>query len=193
MLGLSALDIVVIVLAGGGAVLGLMRGFVTEVLSLMTWIFIVFALQLLFTPVSALLTGLVGTSAGAAVLAFVLIAGVVYFGGRMVASAIGERTRSSVLGPLDRALGFGFGGLKGLILASLMFLLIVLVTDTLAGGPGRRPQWIVKSRSYPLLVSTSGTLATFVERRRQGEPIFGNDSAGNHAGNGTGRKTDHDE
>ena len=179
MLGLSALDIIVIILVGGGAVLGLMRGFVTEVLSLMAWIFVVFALKLLHAPATVIFTNLVGTTAGAAVLAFAVISGLVYFGGRMVANAIGSRTRTSVLGPLDRALGFGFGALKGMILASLLFLLIVLVIDTIGGGPSRRPLWITKSRTYPALVGTSGAVTDFLDRRRHGEPMFGNGSAEN--------------
>jgi len=171
-MGLTALDIVVLLLLGGGAVFGAMRGFVTEVLSLIAWIFIVFALKLFHAPVTQMLTGVVGTVAGAAVLAFAVIAGLVYFGGRMVANAVGSRTRTSVLGPIDRALGFGFGGLKGLIFASLLFLLIVLVTDTVSGGPTRRPQWITKSRTYPVLNATSAGIADIIDRRRHGEPIF---------------------
>src|SRR3546814_18930413 len=62
-------------------------------------------------------------------LAFVLITGVTWFGGRMVANALGRRTRNSIVGPVDRALGFGFVALKGLILASLLFLLAVLLLD----------------------------------------------------------------
>ena len=172
-MGLTALDIIVLLVVGGAAILGFMRGFVTEVLSLMAWIFVVFALKMLHTPLSALLAGTVGTAAGAATLAFAVISGVTWFAGRMVARAIGNRTRSSILGPVDRGLGFGFGALKGLILASLGFLLVTLVIDTISGGPLRRPQWIINSRTYPLLNTTSAGIADFVDRRRKGEPVFG--------------------
>lgn len=183
-MGLTALDIVVLLLVGGGAVLGVMRGFVTEVLSLMVWIFIVFGLKLLHGPVTSMLTGAVGTSTGAAVLAFAVIVGVIYFGGRLVATMIGERTRTSILGPLDRALGFGFGGLKGLVLASLGFLLIVLVTDTIGGGPTRRPAWITGSRTYPVLSLTSKGISDFVDRRRRGDSppnVDGNELSADNA------------
>ncbi|MBX9814450.1 MAG: CvpA family protein, partial [Sphingomonas sp.] len=103
--------------------------------------------------------------------------GLTYFGGRWVARAIGARTRTSILGPVDRALGFGFGGLKGLIFASLLFLLITLVVDTISGGALRRPSWITTSRTYPLLKVTSAGVADFVDRRRRGEPVFGNEAA----------------
>ena len=172
-MGLSALDILVLIAVLGAAGLGLMRGFVTEVLALFAWVAIVFAVKLFHTPVAAALSGVVGTVSGAAVLAFALIAGITYFAGRMVANAIGERTRTSVMGPLDRALGFGFGAIKGLILSSLLFLLVVLVTDTMGGGPSQRPTWLTQSRTYPLLNATSASIADFVDRRRKGQPVFG--------------------
>jgi membrane protein required for colicin V production len=175
-MGLTALDIIVLVIVGAAAVTGLMRGFVTEVLSLMAWIFVVFALKLGHLPLSAMLADTVGTAAGAATLSFLAIGGVTWFLGRLVANAIGSRTRSSILGPVDRGLGFGFGALKGLILASLGFLLLVLVIDTVSGGPRKRPQWITASRTYPLMNATSASIADFVDRRRRGEPVFGTSS-----------------
>jgi membrane protein required for colicin V production len=170
---MTALDILVLLAVGGAAALGAWRGFVTEVLSLFAWVAIVAALKLFHISVAQALTPTVGTASGAAVLAFALIAGVTYFGGKLVARAIGKRTRESVLGPVDRALGLGFGALKGLILASLGFLLVALLVDTVGGGPARRPAWMTRSRSYPLLNATSAGIADFVDRRRRGQPVFG--------------------
>jgi membrane protein required for colicin V production len=175
----TGLDIVVLIAIGAAGIFGLMRGFVTEVLALLVWVVIVIALKFLHTPLSLALTGPVGTTQGAAVLAFAIIAGVTYFGGRMVANAVGARARSSFLGPVDRALGLGFGMLKGLILASLAFLMVVLVIDTVSGGPSERPDWMTRSMTYPLLDTTSAFVADFVDKRRKGEPVFGGEGAGN--------------
>jgi len=172
-MGLNALDVIVLLLVGGSAVLGWMRGFVTEVLSLMAFLFVIVALKLFHTPLAHALVGTIGTAAGAAVLAFAIIAGLTYFGGRLVANGVGRRVRTSVLGPVDRALGFGFGALKGLIIASLAFLLVVLVLDTIHGGPRNRPLWLTRARVYPLLNVTSASVADFVDRRRHGAPVFG--------------------
>ena len=172
-MNLNGLDIAVLTVVGGSALLGLKRGFVTEVLALFAWVAVVFAVKIFHLPLAKALTGSIGTASGAAALAFVLLGGVTYFLGRMVARALGTRVRSSVLGPVDRALGFGFGALKGLILASLAFLLIVLVLDTIGGGPTRRPAWIKEARTYPLLNATSAAVADFVDRRRRGQPAFG--------------------
>ncbi|MFT3975672.1 MAG: CvpA family protein [Sphingomonas bacterium] len=175
-MNLNGVDILVLLAVGGSALLGVKRGFVTEVLALFAWVAMVFALKLFHLPLSKVLTGTIGTSSGAAVLAFALLAGVTYFLGRLVANAIGSRVRTSVIGPVDRALGFGFGALKGLILSSLVFLLLVLVLDTMGGGPKMRPAWLVEARTYPLLNTTSAGIADFVDRRRHGEPVFGNGS-----------------
>ncbi len=172
-MNLSALDVIVLLAVAGSAVLGLLRGFVTEVLSMFAWVAMVAMLKLFHIPVAAALTPLVGTVSGAAVLAFAIITGLTYIGGRLVANAIGARTRTSILGPVDRALGFGFGALKGLILASLVFLLATLVIDTMGGGPALRPSWMTGSRTYPLLNATSASIADFVDRRRRGKPVFG--------------------
>lgn len=172
-MALTSLDVLVLLAVVGAAVLGAWRGFVTEVLALFAWVAMVAALKLFHISLAAALVGVVGTAAGAAVLAFAIIVGVTYIGGKLVARAIGNRTKTSILGPVDRALGFGFGALKGLILASLGFLLVTLVIDTVGGGAARRPAWMVKSRTYPLLNATSAGIADFVDRRRRGQPVFG--------------------
>jgi len=171
-MNLHGLDIVVLLTVGATSLLGAKRGFVAEVLALFAWVAMVFAVKLAHLPVSERLAPVVGTASGAAVLAFALVTGITYFVSKLVVNAVGRRTRTSVLGPIDRALGFGFGALKGLILASLAFILLALVLDTLGGGPARRPVWVTEARTYPLLRATSGAIADFVDRRRKGLPVF---------------------
>lgn len=172
-MNLQGLDIAVLVLVGLTAFGGARRGFVGEVLALFAWVAMIFALKIFHLPLSRIFASGVGSASSAAVLAFVLLTGLTYLLSRLVINAIARRTRTSVLGPIDRALGFGFGALKGLILASLAYLFLVLVLDTLGGGPARRPAWLVGARTYPLLSATSGSIADFVDRRRKGQPVFG--------------------
>jgi membrane protein required for colicin V production len=165
---MTALDIVVLVLVGGGAVFGALRGFVHEALSLIAWVLAVLAVKFLHTPVTNALAAPIGTASGAAVAAFVLLFGVTFILGRLLAKALGARTRQSVLGPVDRVLGLGFGFVKGLLGASLLFLLATLVVDTLRGGPVNRPDWMRNARSYALLNATSRAMVDYVNRRRTG-------------------------
>ncbi len=169
-MGLTALDMIVLLLVGGGLLLGLMRGFITEILSLGAWVAAIVALKLLHDPATGALTGMVGTRAGAAVLAFALIFGLVFIGGKLVARQIGGRTKSSVVGPIDRVLGGGFGALKGLIGATLLYLAANLVYDTIYGRTAERPEWMAKSRTYPLLHASGRAIVDFVEARR-GRPV----------------------
>lgn len=111
--------------------------------------------------------GAVGSEGGAAVLAFSLIFGITFMIGRYAANRMGNVSRSSVLGPFDRLLGLGFGALKGLIGASLTFLLASLVYNTIYGGLSERPDWMTASRTYPLLNATSRALVDFVRERQE--------------------------
>ena len=163
---MTALDIVALVLLGGGAAIGAVRGFVHEALSLFAWVLGVVAVKFLYTPTVGLLAAPIGSGSGAAVAAVVLLFGVTFLIGRMLAVSLGKRTRQSVLGPVDRVLGLGFGFVKGLIAASLLFLLATLVIDTVRGGPANRPDWMREGRSYSLLNATSRAMVDYVNRRR---------------------------
>jgi membrane protein required for colicin V production len=167
---MTALDIIVILLVGGGAVMGGLRGFVTEVLSLFAWVLAILAVKFFHTPLSDVLAGPVGNSAGAATLAFAILFGISFIAGKFLARSIGARTRQSVLGPVDRVLGFGFGAVKGLILATLLFLVGTLVIDTVNGGAARRPLWVKDSRSYSLLNATSKAMVDYMNQRRAPTP-----------------------
>jgi len=171
--GLTALDIIVLLLVGGGLFLGFMRGFVHEVLALGAWVAAIVALKFLHEPTTDALMVPVGTRSGAAVLAFALLFGIVFVAGKLVARRIGGATRSSVVGPIDRVLGGGFGALKGLIGATLLYLLAALIYDTVYGRAAERPEWMAESHTYPLLNASGRAIVDFVEARRNALPADG--------------------
>ncbi|OAN67204.1 CvpA family protein [Sphingomonas sp. TDK1] len=178
---MTGLDIVTLLIIAGAAILGFLRGFTTEVLAFLAWILVVVAVKFFHAGFTALLAPMIGTEGGAAVLAFAVLAGLSYFGGRLIANTLGGQMRNSMLGPIDRALGVGFGVAKGLILVSMGFLVMMLVLDTFEGGRTHRPKWITRSVTYPLLDTTSAAIADFVDRRRKGEPVFGDDNGSTDA------------
>lgn len=164
---LTALDVIVLLFVGGGLAFGFIRGFVTEVLSLLAWVAVIVALKFLHAPTTELLGNWVGTWGGAAVLAFALIFLVVFVGTKMAAHRIGGAARQSMVGPIDRLLGAGFGALKGLIGVTLLYLLFNLVYDTAVGRRTARPAWMADSRTYPLLNASSRAVVDFLEARRR--------------------------
>jgi membrane protein required for colicin V production len=164
----TVLDVFVFLLLIGGGAVGFVRGFVHEVLSLLAWIVGVAMLKLFH---SQLWTGLISSfhtsSAAAAVLAFAILFVPSFLIVKLLARQIGGKTRRSpVLGPFDRVLGAGFGGLKGLLGATLFFLLANLATDMVYGPEAERPQWMTKSITYPLLNASGRAIVDWVEARR---------------------------
>jgi membrane protein required for colicin V production len=170
MPALTGLDVITLLLVGGGIALGVMRGFVAELLSLLAWVAAIIALKTLYDPVSAGLRGIIGTPTGAAVLAFALLFLVVFIGVKLLARRLGRATRKSVVGPIDRVLGGGFGALKGLIGATLLYLAANLIYDTLYGRRAERPEWMANSHTYPLLHASGRAIVDFVEMRRGSGP-----------------------
>jgi membrane protein required for colicin V production len=165
-LALTALDILVLLTVGLGAALGFSRGFVSETVSLAAWVLAIFAVKLVHTPVAGILVGPVGTESGAAVLAFGLVFGLTFLAVKTAGKALGNSTKGSSLGPFDRLLGLAFGALKGLIAATLVFLFVSLVFDTIHGGSAVRPKWMSESRTYPLLRASAASVVDFIEKRR---------------------------
>lgn len=165
-LALTAIDILVFLTVGIGAAFGLSRGFVSETISLGAWVLAVLAVKAAHGPVTEFLVAPVGTSSGAAVLAFALIFGLTFLIVKTIGAAVSKTTKESLLGPFDRVLGFGFGALKGLIVATLVFLFVSLVYDLRYGRSGLRPGWMTESRTYPLLRASSASIVDFIEKRR---------------------------
>jgi membrane protein required for colicin V production len=164
---MTALDILVILLLGGGALIGFIRGFVHEALSLFAWVTAIVALKLFHTSLKLWLAEPVGTEAGASVSAFVLLFVPSYVGMKLLAGYLGGASRRSVLGPVDRLLGGGFGIIKGLILATFLFLLANLATDLTYGPEADRPGWMTSSRTYPLLNASGRSIVKWIESSRQ--------------------------
>ncbi|MGL4541353.1 MAG: CvpA family protein, partial [Polymorphobacter sp.] len=167
---LTPFDIAVILLISLGGIAGLMRGFVTEVLSLLAWVAGIVAVRFLYAPSRDFLRAYVENDAGAALLAFTLVFVTAFIGFRFVAQMLGTRTRASIVGPLDRLLGLGFGAFKGLIGAAILFLLLTFGLDMLDKG-GPRPAWLQAGRTEPLLEMTSKAMVDFVDKTRAGQPI----------------------
>jgi membrane protein required for colicin V production len=169
---MSALDVFVFLLLLGGAAIGFVRGFVHEVISLLAWVVAIAMLKLFHSQLwSGIEHSSRTSSAASAVLAFAILFVPSFLIVKLLARSLGGRTRRhAVLGPFDRALGGGFGAVKGLLGATLFFLLANLATDMVYGPQAERPQWMIKSRTYPLLNASGRAIVDWVEARRHRAP-----------------------
>ncbi len=163
----TGFDLAVLVIVGLAAIGGLLRGFVHEVLALGAWIAAVAAIYFLHEPLTAMLTEFFkDNQTNAGLLAFVLLLLVPYAVMKLIARWAGGKSRNSVLGPIDRMLGMGFGVVKGAILVVLSFSILALGYDMAWGAEGR-PDWIKFARSYPFVNSASNALVETIAERRE--------------------------
>lgn len=161
---MTGFDIIVLFVVGLAAAGGFLRGFVQEILSLLAWGVALFAIYNLHTPMYDWLVPKVGTPTGAATLAFAMLLLIPYAGMKLIAGRLGESSRNSLLGPIDRVLGFGFGAIKGAIVITCAFALLVLGYDAAWGVTGR-PDWITQARTYPLINASADQLVQLIETR----------------------------
>jgi len=161
---MTGFDIIVLLIVGVAAVGGFLRGFVQEVLSLAAWVLALFAIRYLHTNLTTFLYQYVGTPTGAAVLAFAILLLIPYAAMKLIASRAGSASRNSVLGPIDRVLGFGFGTIKGVIVAVMAFSVLVLGYDSV-WGPAGRPTWITNARTYDFIDASAEKLVQLIDER----------------------------
>lgn len=166
MTALTAFDIVVGLIVVLAALAGLARGFVGEIVSLLAWAAGILAVRYFYAPAKLLAVKFVGTESGAAILALVALFLLAFILVRVIGGQLSSSTKASVIGPVDRVLGLGFGAAKGVLAAALLFLLVNLVFDTVDPGEPS-PEWIAAARTAPTLAMVSKALVDFVAEQRR--------------------------
>ncbi len=143
---MNAVDLGVLAVLALSAILAFARGFTRETLAIGGWVAAVFATIYGFESVlpfaehqieSDLLSRVV---AGAALFLVTLLVA------SLISRAIAHRVQASILGPVDRSLGFAFGLVRGAVILALAYLLFVQVVV-----PEERPPWVTEARTRPFV------------------------------------------
>ena len=163
---MNGFDIIVLIIVGVAAVGGFLRGLVQEVLSLAAWALAAAAIYYLHRPFTEILREYLDTEPTTSILAFALLLLIPYAAMKVIANNVGEASRGSIMGPIDRVLGFGFGVVKGALIMVFAFSVIALGFDSMWGYKGR-PAWITTARTYPVIDSASSDLVNIVAERRE--------------------------
>lgn len=191
---LAAFDWLVLLLVGVTAIFGLMRGFIAEVASLAAWVAGFVAVRLFYTPARAAFADAGGgemLSSIAGVLVPFLLA---LLAVRLLGALLSKSAKDGVIGPFDRLLGLGFGLVKGVLVASLLFLVITIALR-LVPGEGERPRWLADAKTRPTLALVASAMVGYVgdlwreevgdalgDDPHRGLPGFGSDDADGAAG-----------
>lgn len=162
---MTGFDFLVLIIVGVAAIGGFLRGLVQEVLSLAAWILAAFSVYYLHGDLTAFLRGFYDAEPATPILSFAILLLIPYAAMKLIAGNVGEASRGSILGPIDRVLGFGFGAIKGALIVVFAFSVLVLGFDTVWGYKGR-PDWITQARAYPATDAFSRELVKMIAERR---------------------------
>ncbi|KEO87183.1 colicin V production protein [Erythrobacter sp. JL475] len=176
---MTGFDIIVLFIVSVAAIGGFLRGLVQEVLSLAAWILAAFSIYYLHGPLTEFLRDYYDADPATSVLSFAILLLIPYAAMKVIAGNVGEASRGSILGPIDRVLGFGFGAIKGAMIVVFAFSVLVLGFDTVWGYKGR-PDWITLARTYPAADAFSRELVQMIAERR--ERLLREEEARNEAG-----------
>lgn len=163
---MAGLDIIILIIVGVAAIGGFMRGLVQEVLSLAAWMLAAFSVHFLHPPITAALRSVYNTDPATPLLSFAVLLLIPYAAIKVITGTVSGASDGAILGPIDRVIGFGFGAVKGALIAVFAFSVLALGFDQSWGYKGR-PNWITSSRTYAAADAFSRQLVPLIAARRE--------------------------
>ncbi len=124
---MNFVDISVLVVLGLSTLLAFSRGFVKEMLSILSWVGATIATIFLFPSALPVAQTQIADPLLAKVAAAVTLFVVALFALGFVNHFISSRVQKSVLGPTDRTLGFFFGLTRGVVVVALAHVAMTLI------------------------------------------------------------------
>ncbi|MGQ7843557.1 CvpA family protein [Granulosicoccus sp. 3-233] len=153
---MSEVDVVILALLAIAAVVGALRGFLREAMSLLVWLAAIL-LTLVYTSRFAGILPIEKVGSGqtrASISALVLFAGTLMVG-NFINWVVGRATRRKAIAPPDRIIGAVFAFARALVMMTLLVLMANAVPDL------REETWWRESRTLPMFQQ----MAQFIHAR----------------------------
>jgi len=129
---MNAVDIAIISVIAVSSLFGLWRGFVKEILSLVSWVAALVLARLYSDQLSEMLVPLIDSSGARYVTAFVIIFVAVMMIGTLINVLVSKLLSVSGLNVVNRIFGGGFGIVRGAVIVMvILFITNVFVSETL--------------------------------------------------------------
>lgn len=165
---LPMFDIAVLVVVLLSALLAMLRGFTHQALSIAAWIVSISAVMLGLPVLRPYFRAMISNTLAADGAA----AAVLFIGTMIVASlivrAVSSGVKGSVLSPVDRALGFVFGLVRGGLLVVLAYIVMAWMLDLSAP-----PSWMKGAKTTPWIVGIADTLVDWAPDSLKGSEAAG--------------------
>lgn len=155
---MTLFDGIIIAVLAISSVLAFLRGFTSEVLSILAWVVGALAALWLFPYGTPIFKQFISPDW----LAAVVSALVIFVVGYLIVAAFTARWAGHLLGlfdqaeTLDKTLGFLFGLLRGLLIVTVAYLFFAWLVP----NPAEQPDWIRNARLRPLVEKSAATLFT---------------------------------
>jgi membrane protein required for colicin V production len=160
VLPVTFVDILVVLVLLVSAAYAAWRGFLSETLSIFAWAAAAFA-TLYFGPwLIPLMRGVIATPWMASLAAYAGIFLVVLIPLSFISHRFSETVKHSPIGPLDRALGFAFGVVRGLVIVGLAYMAFTYFVPI-----RQQPSALTAARTLPMMQSTAEVLLSLAPSR----------------------------
>jgi len=143
---ITPVDLIVILVILISAFLAMVRGFLRELLSLLSWVVAAAAAYYLYRYLAPTLEKHLTSPVLAALVSMIAIFLVALFVISILTMRIADIKFGNRIGALDRTIGFLFGAARGLIIMALAALLINNLVK-----PENLSRWIVDAKTRPVL------------------------------------------
>lgn len=120
------MDVGIIVVIGLSIVMGVIRGFIKELVALCVWALAIWCAYAYNGLFDSLLNSYVHDPMLKKAIGFVIILLLMVFAGGLLNTFLGMAIRTSGLGATDRLLGIGFGFFRGVLIVSFVMLAVKL-------------------------------------------------------------------
>jgi membrane protein required for colicin V production len=151
---IDCLIVLIIVVSAGYAT---WRGFIWETLTIFAWAAAAFSC-LYFGPYLIPMTkSLVSTQWLASVIAYAAVFLAVFIPFAFMSHRFSQGVKNSPIGPLDRAAGFAFGVVRGLVIVSVAYMAFTYFVPI-----RKQPAWLTEARLMPIVQDTAEILLTVV-------------------------------
>lgn len=150
---MTLFDLIVLGVLALSALVGFVRGAAREVVTVAAFLLAALAAVFLLRFTAPMARAAIDPDWAAVGVAIAVVFLIVYIAVRVAGGSLTARIKESPLGTFDRAVGLGFGLIRGLVAVGVFHLVFHTVTD-----PERIPRWISTAATYPLTGWTADQL-----------------------------------
>ena len=167
-MNLTAIDVLVILTVIASAGYAAWKGFISETLTIFDWLAAAFGCLWFGPYLVPMMRGVVSTAWLASLIAYAVVFLIIFIPLSFMSHRVSESVKSSVIGPLDRALGIAFGVVRGLAAVALVYLGYTYFVPV-----PEQARFVKEAQTLPVIQSTASVILSLVPERAKNDFAMG--------------------